>query len=61
VLRVREGGEVTDTVELDAGLHAYAVALAGEDARTLVICTSASHDPAEIAANPTAKMRVVKF
>ena len=61
VLRVREGGEVTDTVDLDAGLHAYAVALAGEDARTLVICASASHDPAEIAANPTAQMRVVKL
>lgn len=61
VLRVREGGEVTDTVALDAGLHAYAVALAGEDARTLVICASASHDPAEIAANPTAQLRVAKL
>ena len=58
---MREGGEVTDTVDLDAGLHAYAVALAGEDARTLVICVSASHDPAEIAANPTAQLRVAKL
>ena len=57
MLRVREGGEVTDTVEL----HAYAVALAGDEAKTLVICASASHDPAEIAANPTAQMRVVKL
>ena len=54
---MREGGEVTDTVEL----HAYAVALAGDEAKTLVICASASHDPAEIAANPTAQMRVVKL
>ena len=31
MLRVREGGEVTDTVELNAGLHADAIALAGRD------------------------------
>ena len=61
VLRVFEGGEVTDTVDLDAGLHAYAVALAGEDARTLVICASASHDPSAIATKPTAQLRVVKL
>jgi sugar lactone lactonase YvrE len=61
VLRVREGGEVTDTLELDAGLHAYAVALAGEDARTLIICASASHDPSAIATKPTAQLRVVKL
>lgn len=37
VLRVREGGEVTDTIELEH--HAYAVALGGPE-RHLFICSS---------------------
>lgn len=59
VLHVRERGEVTDTVELD--VHAYAVALAGPAADHLIICTSASHDPAEIAASPSARLMVVRL
>lgn len=58
VLRVREGGEVTDSITLDT--HAYAVALGGPDGRHLFICTSASHDPAEIASNPSAQILVVQ-
>ena len=59
VLRVLEGGEVTDTVELN--VHAYAVALGGPDMRHLFICTSASHDPAQIASNPTARLLVAEL
>ncbi len=58
VLRVREGGEVTDTIKLDN--HAYAVMLGGPERRHLFICTSASHDPAEIAAAPSAKLLVAE-
>ncbi|MFM6951296.1 MAG: SMP-30/gluconolactonase/LRE family protein [Novosphingobium sp.] len=57
VLRVREGGEVTATVELET--HAYAVAVAGAKGEKLVICASDSHDPAAIAANPTAHLLIV--
>lgn len=57
VLRVLEGGEVTDTVEMD--VHAYAVAVGGPEGRHLFICVSASHDPAEIAASPSARLLVV--
>ncbi len=58
VLRVREGGEVTDTIAL--GSHAYAVMLGGPERRHLFICTSASHDPAEIAASPSARLLVAE-
>ncbi len=54
VLRVREGGEVTDIVEMD--VHAYAVALGGSAGEHLLICASASHDPAEIASAPSAQL-----
>lgn len=57
VLRVREGGEVTATVELET--HAYAVAVAGAKGEKLVICASDSHDPAAIAANPTEHLLIV--
>lgn len=58
VLRVREGGEVTDRIELEA--HAYAVMLGGPERRHLLICSSHGHDPAEIAANPTAQLLVTE-
>ena len=58
VLRVREGGEVSDTIALDT--HAYAVMLGGPERRHLFICTSASHDPAEIAASPSARLLVAE-
>jgi sugar lactone lactonase YvrE len=57
VLRVREGGEVTDSIAL--GTHAYAVMLGGPDGHHLFICTSASHDPAEIASAPSAQITVM--
>jgi sugar lactone lactonase YvrE len=58
VLRVREGGEVTDTIALEG--HAYAVMLGGPEQRHLFICASGSHDPAEIAANPSARILVTE-
>lgn len=58
VLRVAEGGKVLAT--LDLPVHAYAVMLGGPDRRQLFICTSASHDPAEIAVNPTAQILVLE-
>jgi sugar lactone lactonase YvrE len=57
VLRVRKGGEVTDSIVLD--VHAYAVMLGGPEGRHLFVCTSASHDPAEIADNPSAQILVM--
>jgi sugar lactone lactonase YvrE len=45
VLRVREGGEVTERVEVEH--EAFACMLGGADRKTLYICTAASSDPAE--------------
>lgn len=58
ILRVREGGEVTDTIALEG--HAYAVMLGGPEGRHLFICASASHDPTEIGANPSARILVTQ-
>ena len=38
VIRVKEGGEITDSI--DVGRGAYACMLGGEDGRTLFICTA---------------------
>ena len=45
-VRVREGGEVTDVVDVP-GRHAIACALGGDDGRTLFLCTSATHGQPE--------------
>ena len=58
VVRVREGGQITDRITLDT--HAYAVMLGGPERRHLFISTSASHDPAEIQQNPSASFQVVE-
>lgn len=58
VVRVREGGEITNRIKVDT--HAYAVMLGGPDRRHLFICTSGSHDPAEIHRNPSASFQVVE-
>ncbi|MEJ6011907.1 SMP-30/gluconolactonase/LRE family protein [Novosphingobium aquae] len=57
LLRVRQGGEVTDRIALE--IHAYAVMLGGPERRHLFICTSASHDPAQIAQDPSAALLVM--
>jgi len=58
VLRVREGGEIAERVELDT--QAYAVMLGGPERRHLFICASDSHDPARIAIAPSATLQVVE-
>jgi sugar lactone lactonase YvrE len=58
VVRVREGGEITDKIKVDT--NAYAVMLGGPDRRHLFICVSDSHDPAEIQQNPSASFKVVE-
>ncbi|MFZ2327319.1 MAG: SMP-30/gluconolactonase/LRE family protein [Rhodoferax sp.] len=57
VLRVLEGGQITHRIQV--ATDAFAVALGGEQGRQLFICTAASHNPAEIARNPTARIEVL--
>jgi sugar lactone lactonase YvrE len=57
-LRVREGGEIVERVELDT--QCYALMLGGPERRSLFICGSDSHNPAEIARSPSATLRVVQ-
>jgi sugar lactone lactonase YvrE len=57
-LRVLEGGEVTDAIELDT--DGYAVMLGGPERRHLLVCASATHDPVKIAQSPSATLRVVE-
>jgi sugar lactone lactonase YvrE len=58
VFRVREGGDVTDAIALDA--HCYAVGLGGPEGRHLFLCTSTGHDPAAIAVSPSAAILVTR-
>ena len=57
-LRVREGGEIVESVELDT--HGYAVMLGGPERRHLFISGSGAHDPAEIARTPSATLSVIE-
>ena len=50
VLRVREGGEVVDVVDMGK-TRATACMLGGADGRTLLITASDTHDRAQIRAN----------
>ena len=55
-VRVREGGEVTDIVEVP-GRHAIACAIGGADGHTLFGCTSATHgEPEKSRAERTARV-----
>ncbi|MGF1570655.1 MAG: SMP-30/gluconolactonase/LRE family protein [Nodosilinea sp.] len=58
VVRVVAGGEITDRIRVDT--HAYAVMLGGPERKHLFICTSGSHDPAEIHQHPSASYQVVE-
>jgi sugar lactone lactonase YvrE len=58
VVRVREGGDITDRIKMDT--HAYAVMMGGPERRHLFICASGSHDPAEIQRHPSASFEVVE-
>ncbi len=57
VVRVLEGGTITDRIKVDR--HAYAVMLGGPERKQLFICTSGSHDPAEIHRSPSASFQMV--
>ena len=58
VVRVREGGEITDRIRV--ATHAYAVMLGGSQRRHLFISTSGSHDPAEIHRSPSACIEIIE-
>ena len=51
VVRVREGGEVTDTIPTGSGV--FACALGGDDGRTLFALCAAGSAPAEVAGKAT--------
>jgi sugar lactone lactonase YvrE len=44
-LRVREGGEILDRIDVET--NAYACMLGGADRKTLFLCTAEEHDPAK--------------
>jgi len=57
VVRILDGGKITDTIELP-GRHAYACMLGGPDRRDLHICTALGHMPEQIRAKPEGKIEV---
>ena len=58
VVRVREGGEVTDRI--DAGQRTFACALGGDDGRTLfVVCADGTQD-ADVVGTATGTIRVAR-
>jgi len=59
VLRVAEGGEVLETLEV-AGQEAFACMLGGPEGRNLFVLTAGSPDPEVCRANPDAQIRVVE-
>jgi sugar lactone lactonase YvrE len=59
VVRVRDGGEIADTIELP-GRHAYACMLGGPDRRDLYICTALDHMPDVIKAKREGKIEVTR-
>jgi sugar lactone lactonase YvrE len=59
VVRVRDGGEIADTIELP-GRHAYACMLGGADRRDLYICTALDHMPELIKAKREGKIEVTR-
>ena len=58
VLRVREGGEVTDRVKVET--QAFACMLGGGDGRTLFICTAASSNPEECRSRASGRIETLQ-
>lgn len=58
VLRVREGGEVTQ--RLPVSTQAFACMLGGPDRRTLFVCTAASSDPDECQSTLTGRIELTR-
>ena len=59
VVRVAEGGDVLDEIDMGTTL-ATAVALGGNDGRTLLITASDSYDRSVMAGNPTGRLFTVQ-
>jgi sugar lactone lactonase YvrE len=59
IVRVREGGEIADTIALPER-HAYACMLGGADRRDLYICTALDHMPGVIKEQRAGKIEVVR-
>lgn len=57
-LRVREGGEVTDRVEVST--QAFACMLGGPDRRTLFVLTAETSDPEEAPIKKTGRIEIVE-
>lgn len=58
VIRVKEGGEVTDRLKVST--NAFACMLGGEDGKTLFVLTAEESDPAKLAGRRTGKIEIVK-
>jgi sugar lactone lactonase YvrE len=59
IIRVRDGGEITDTILLP-DRHAYACMLGGADRRDLFICTARGHMPEDLAKGRAGNIEVVR-
>src|SRR5947209_5805136 len=59
ITRVKEGGEVTDTIALP-GRHSYACMLGGSDRRDLYICTAHSFYPEHTKTQRAGKIEVAR-
>jgi sugar lactone lactonase YvrE len=60
VLRVRDGGTVTDRIPTGAEVNAYACMLGGADRRTLFVCTAGAHVPEEAAALRSGRIETLR-
>jgi sugar lactone lactonase YvrE len=58
VIRVLEGGEVTDRIK--TSLTSYACALGGPDGRTLFICTAETNDPTVARTKASARIETIR-
>ena len=58
VLRVREGGEVTQRISVSS--QAFACMLGGDDGRTLFVCTARDSDPAVCRAEATGRIETAR-
>ena len=58
VLRVTEGGSVTDRVALET--ESFACTLGGADGRTLYVCTAGTSDPEQAQQTPSGRIEVAR-
>ncbi len=58
VIRVKEGGEVTDRLKVST--NAFACMLGGEDGKTLFVLTSEESDPAKMEGRRTGKIEITQ-